>query len=64
VTGDADQGWRIHAGRGLAQTFKVYGPGCPAEPHAERHCRCRSFSRLNAAEQYMREQVAIDAETD
>lgn len=47
---------------GLGRTIKVYAPGCPASPHRERDCRCRTFSRVDRAEQYIEEQSNLAPE--
>lgn len=57
--------WRLGAARnsgaGLPGKVKVFSPGCSATPHAERNCRCRTFATRTKANEYIADQIAIDA---
>ena len=41
-----------------SRKVKVYSPGCEARPHAERNCRCRTFSTMRKAQEYIAEQTS------
>lgn len=57
--------WRLGAARNsgasLPGKVKVYSPGCAASPHAERNCQCRTFATRAKANEYIADQIAIDA---
>lgn len=47
---------RVGGALGMQTRVKVYAPGCPAAPHAERYCRCRTFNDWRRAYAYVEEQ--------